>query len=326
MVAADPTLLGLPELGVETGVFSLADLDDKDLDQLVRRSGEFFTDRTDHDEPLRGRIAGILFTKTSTRTRTAFTTAALRLGGQVISYGPNDLQLETGESLEDTGRVFGRMLDLLVARTSGPVAQLKTLSRCGGIPVVNAMGQEEHPTQGICDLATMRLHFGALEGIKVLYVGEGNNSAVALAHGLAHYPGTELTLLTPPGYGIPEADLAGARARAAERGSVVRQVHTLDEAPDAVDVVYTTRWQTTGTSKPDADWREAFRFLYIDTAFMSRWPNAVLMHDLPAHRGDEISSRVLEGDRSLAWTQAEMKLTSAMAVLEALAQPHRGAR
>jgi ornithine carbamoyltransferase len=326
MLAAGRSLLGLPERVPESGVFSLADLEDKDLDQLIRRSCEFFADRTDHEEPLRGKIAGILFTKTSTRTRTAFTTAALRLGARVISYGPHDLQLETGESLEDTGRVFGRMLDLLVARTAGPVAQLKTLSRYGGLPVVNAMGQEEHPTQGICDLATMSLHFGSLDGIKMLYVGEGNNSAVALAHGLAHYPGIELTLLTPSGYGIPEAELAAARARAAERGSTVRQVHTLDEAPDAADVVYTTRWQTTGTSKPNADWREEFRHLYIDTAFMSRWPGAVVMHDLPAHRGDEISARVLEGDRSLAWTQAEMKLTSAMAVLEALVQPLRGVR
>src|SRR2546425_11982141 len=110
MAAAAPSLLGLPEHATESGVFSLADLEDKALGQLVRRSCEFFADRTDHDEPLRGRIAGILFTRTSTRTRTAFTTAALRLGGQVISYGPHDLQLETGESLEDTGRVFGRML------------------------------------------------------------------------------------------------------------------------------------------------------------------------------------------------------------------------
>ncbi|GGO54735.1 ornithine carbamoyltransferase [Streptomyces lasiicapitis] len=326
MVTAGRHSLGPPERARESGVFSLADLEDKDLDQLVRRSCEFFADRTVHDDPLRGKIAGILFTRTSTRTRTAFTTAALRLGGQVISYGPDDLQLKTGESLEDTGRVLGRMLDVLVARTSGPVAQLKTLSQYGCIPVVNAMGQEEHPTQGICDLATMTLHFGTLDNIKVLYVGEGNNSAVALAHGLAHYAGIELTLLTPPGYGVPEAELAGARARAAEHSSSIRQIHSLDEAPDAVDVVYTTRWQTTGTSKPNVNWREEFRYLYIDTTFMSRWPDAVLMHDLPAHRGDEISSEVLEGDRSLAWTQAEMKLTSAMAVLEALAQPRRGSQ
>ncbi|GAA2219300.1 ornithine carbamoyltransferase [Streptomyces indiaensis] len=323
MTAESRSLLGTPESVPETGVFSLSELDGKHLDALVRRSCDFFAARGDHDRPLRDTIAGILFTKTSTRTRTAFTTAALRLGAQVISYGPHDLQLETGESLEDTGRVFGRMLDLLVARTAGPVEQLRTLSRYGGIPVVNAMGQEEHPTQGVCDLATINLHFGAVEGVKVLYVGEGNNSAVALAHGLAHYPGTELTLLTPPGYGVPEHELAAARSRAGANGSVLRQTHSLDEAPDAVDVVYTTRWQTTGTSKPDADWRELFRPYYIDEAFMGRRPGAVLMHDLPAHRGDEISAGVLEGERTLAWTQAEMKLTSAMAVLESLATARR---
>ncbi|KPI00270.1 Ornithine carbamoyltransferase [Actinobacteria bacterium OK074] len=326
MTRAGRSLLGLPDETRESGVFSLAELESDELDAMVGRSCAFFADRTDHDLPLRDRIAGILFTRTSTRTRTAFTTAALRLGAQVITYGPHDLQLETGESLEDTGRVFGRMLDVLVARTAGPVAHLRTLSRHGGLPVVNAMGQEEHPTQGICDLATLSLYFGAVDGVKVLYVGEGNNSAVALAHGLAHYTGTELTLLTPAGYGVPEAELAAARARAAGNKSSVRQVHTLDELPEAADVVYTTRWQTTGTSKPDARWREAFRPFHVDRAFLGRWPDAVLMHDLPAHRGDEISGEVLEGARSLAWTQAEMKLTSAMAVLEALAPARREPR
>ncbi|MEW1824552.1 ornithine carbamoyltransferase [Streptomyces sp. NPDC088196] len=326
MTRAGRSLTGLPDETEESGVFSLAELETDDLDAMVGRSRDFFADRTAHDRPLRDRIAGVLFTKTSTRTRTAFTTAALRLGAQTIAYGPHDLQLETGESLEDTGRVFGRMLDILVARTAGPVAQLRTLSRHGGLPVVNAMGREEHPTQGICDLATMSLYFGAVDGVKVLYVGEGNNSAVALAHGLAHYTGTELTLLTPAGYGIPESELAVARDRAEGRKSSIRQVHTLDELPEKADVVYTTRWQTTGTSKPDAHWREAFRPLHIDRAFMNRWPEAVLMHDLPAHRGDEISGDVLEGARSLAWTQAEMKLTSAMAVLEALVPARQESR
>ncbi len=310
------TLLGSTDVTPERGVFSLAELPSDRVDMLVRRACDLHLDRTAHTEPLADHLVGVLFTKTSTRTRTAFTAATLRLGGRPISFGPGELQLETGESLEDTARVLGCMLDMLVVRTAGPVAQMRTLSRCGRIPVVNAMAQEEHPTQAICDLATVRAHFGQVAGVRLLYVGEGNNSAVGLVNGLAHYPGCELTLATPTGYGVARHVLDAAVAR----GASVRQTHSLDDLPTEVDVVYTTRWQTTGTTKGDAAWRDVFRPFHVDEAFMARWPGAVFMHDLPAHRGDEVAGPVLDGPASLAWTQVEMKLTSAMAVLESLAR------
>jgi ornithine carbamoyltransferase/carbamoyltransferase len=187
------------------------------------------------------------------------------------------------------------------------------------------MATEEHPTQGLCDLATIRLHFGALDGVRVLYVGEGNNTATALANGMAHVPGASVTFMTPAGFGLPPDVLAGARAAAAARGTSVTEVHSMAELPEQVDIVYTTRWQTTGTTKRPG-WRQAFRPFYVDAALMQRWPDAWFMHDLPAHRGDEVAGDVLDGPRSLAWLQARMKLTSAMAVLEALAPgPARGA-
>lgn len=324
MIKSTCKLLGSPLVGSESGLFSLADLDEGCVHELVRRSAELFVDRTDHSRPLVNMIVGVLFTRTSTRTRTAFSAAALRLGGRILSYGPGELQLETGESLEDTARVFGRMLDALVIRTAGPVEQMRRISRYGGLPVVNAMAIEEHPSQGICDLATIKLCFGDVEGVKILYVGEGNNTAVGLVNGIAHYRRCELTLLTPPSYGIPEDVLDPARSRAIGRGTRIRQAHSLENLPDEVDVVYTTRWQTTGTTKPDAGWREGFRSFYVDESLMGRWPNAVFMHDLPAHRGGEVSTGVLEGARTLVWTQAEMKLTSAMAVLESLVRDQAG--
>lgn len=308
--------LGTPIDVVERGLFSLAELAPRSIDAMVRRSCSLLKDRSAHDRPLSNKLVGLLFTKTSTRTRTAFTTAALRMGGQVIAYNGAELQLATGESLEDTARVFGRMLDLMVIRTAGPVDDMLTISRTGAITVINAMSAEEHPTQGVCDIATILSHFGSVDGIKGLYVGEGNNSAAALMLGLSNYAGCDLTVLTPPGYGL-NADLVNfASRKAAINGSKIRQTDQLDSVPDNVDFIYTTRWQTTGTSKSDPSWKEIFRPYYVDASFMKRWPNAVLMHDLPAHRGEEISSDVLDGSMSLAWTQAEMKMASAMAILE----------
>jgi ornithine carbamoyltransferase/carbamoyltransferase len=242
--------------------------------------------------------------------------ASLRLGGSPISFGPSELQLTTGESIADTGRILGHMLDALVVRTAGPLADLCQLAAFAGIPVINAMATEEHPTQAVCDIATLALSFGDLSGLSLLYIGEGNNTATALARGLALVPGVKVTFATPAGYGLPPQLLAEATEIAAGRGTSIEEVHDLDGLPHHCDVVYTTRWQTTGTHKADAAWREKFRPFYVDQTLMSRWPQALFMHDLPAHRGDEVSGEVLDGPSSIAWTQAQLKLSSAMAILE----------
>jgi ornithine carbamoyltransferase/carbamoyltransferase len=300
----------------QAGLFTLAELDGPQIQALAARAAQF------HDEPgvragqLAGRVVGILFTKTSTRTRTAFTVGTVRLGGVPIVYGPGDLQTNTGETLPDTGRVLGAMLDGLVARTAGPTADLRQIAEAGGLPVINAMSTEEHPTQGITDLAVLHREFGSLNGRRVLYVGEGNNTAAALAHGLSALPASRVTFATPPGYGLDPQVLEESAKRAAVNQGTVTQTHDLDDLPDDVEIVYTTRWQTTGTVKATTDWRERFRPFYVDEAFLDRWPQARFMHDLPAHRGEEVSGAVLEGSRSIAWTQARMKLAGAMAVLE----------
>ncbi|MCF3120933.1 ornithine carbamoyltransferase [Streptomyces arenae] len=307
---------GAPPRTTETGLFSLADLSVETVTRLAERSVALHRDRTAHDRPLAGATVGVLFTKPSTRTRTAFTVAAVRLGATPVTYGPGDLQLSTGETVEDTGRIFGSMLDGLVARTAGPLDELRRLSRYGHLPVVNAMATEEHPSQGLCDLATLTLCLGDLRGLRLLYVGEGNNTAAALALALAGVPGCEVTFACPPGHGLPEDLLATARGRAARTGATIAERDSARELPTGVDVVYTTRWQTTGTSKSDPAWRERFRPFHVDEDFMARRPGALFLHDLPAHRGDEVSGAVLEGPRSVAWTQGAMKLSSATAVLE----------
>ncbi|MEU8584194.1 ornithine carbamoyltransferase [Streptomyces abikoensis] len=302
-------------------LISLDDLTDEDLRHLIERGAAFSANTASAGtagpgRPLDGLVTGIYFAKTSTRTRTAFSAGALRLGGGVVTYGPGDLQLNTGETSEDTGRVLSRMLDVLVARTAGDPAEMRAWARQGGMAVINAMSADEHPTQALADLTTLLRHFGRVEGLRVLYVGEGNNTAAALALALSRFPGVEFELRTPPGYGLTAPVLEKATRQAARSGAVLRELHTMDGLPGGFDVVYTTRWQTTGTSKPDPRWRDVFAPFQVRAELWEGSPKAVFMHDLPAHRGEEVTAEVLDGPTSIAFDQAENKMHSAMAVLE----------
>lgn len=297
-------------------VVTLSDLSNKDIVDIVDRGVEFASGRVNGVEPLKGKTVGIYFRKTSTRTRTSFTTAALKLGAQVISYGPNDLQENTGESIEDTTKVLSRMLDGFVARTAGSAEEMRTFASQDTMSVVNAMTEDEHPTQALADLTTLKQHFGKIEGLKILYIGEGNNTAAALALSLPRFANTSLYLATPEGYGVKPDILEEARKLSGKYGAYVQEFHDLEKLPVDVDVVYTTRWQTTGTSKEDPNWREKFIPFTVSRKLMHRYPRAIFMHDLPAHRGEEVDKEVIDGTGSIVFDQAENKQHSAMAVLE----------
>jgi ornithine carbamoyltransferase len=302
--------------GTVRHLISLDDLSDTDLRGIVERGVYHAQVARTGSGALLGRVVGIYFRKTSTRTRTAFSAGALRLGAGLISYGPGDLQLNTGESTEDTGRVLSLMLDVLVARTAGDPQELRAWAEHDRMSVVNAMSADEHPTQALADLTTLARRFGSPDGLSVLYVGEGNNSAAALALGLSRYRGTRLELRTPPGYGLDESVAQRAGLQAAAHGSSVDEYHHLDKIDSDFDAVYTTRWQTTGTTKPDPDWRRVFEPFQVTETVLSLAGAATFMHDLPAHRGDEVTAEVLDGAASIAFEQAENKLHSATAVLE----------
>ncbi|MEU5709888.1 MULTISPECIES: ornithine carbamoyltransferase [Streptomyces] len=296
-------------------LLSIADLSDDDLQVLVGQSRDYARGAPDTQAPLRGTTVGVYFRRTSTRTRTAFSSGALRLGAQIIAYGPNDLQENTGETIGDTGRVLSRMLDGFVARTAGDPGELRNIAGQRRMSVINAMTADEHPTQAVTDLSTILTHLGRLEGTRVLYAGEGNNTAAALALALARVRRTRLHLRTPEGYGLEPSVLERAADTARSHGSVVEESHDPRETPNGIDIVYTTRWQTTGSVKEDPDWRRKFRPFQVDAALMARHPGARFMHDLPAHRGEEVTADVLDGPRSIAFEQAGHKLFGAMSVL-----------
>jgi ornithine carbamoyltransferase len=297
-------------------LISIGDLSDDQIKDLIRLGCHYADRDSSTYSLLNGRVLGTYFRITSTRTRTAFSVAAQRLGAALVCYGTSNLQIETGESIEDTARVLSGMLDGLVVRDTGNLAELRTWSRAqDDMAIINAMNADEHPTQAIADLTTMFRRFNRVDGLRVLYVGDGNSTAAALALALSRFPGVELEIRTPPGAEVPTAVIGRAVTAAELNDALVTQQNGMSDLPKTVDVVYTTRWQTTGIFKSGENWRSEFFPYRVGEQLMGRYPAAVFMHDLPAHRGQEVEGAVIDGPRSIAFDQAWMKMYSAMAVL-----------
>ncbi|HAA15898.1 MAG TPA: ornithine carbamoyltransferase [Cytophagales bacterium] len=296
-------------------VISLNDLKPTEIDLIVNRGLTLQAEGKKSHASLDGKVMGMLFKEASTRTRTAFMVGTLRLGGQVVSYGPKDLQENTGETREDTGASLGGMLDGLVVRTSEPIGVLRQLATKAQTPIINGMCAEEHPTQALSDLSTLRQVFGKLEGLRILYVGTGNNTASALALACARIKGVSVEFRTPEGYGLPKSYFSQAQRFAFYNSATVGEQHHMDDLPERVDVVYTSRW---GVPQTGPDWMKPFFPFQVNQGLLKKvsGPGTVCMHDLPAQRGYEITSEVFEGPQSICLSQAEMKLYSAMAVLE----------
>lgn len=298
-------------------VLSILDLSPGDVLSLCRRAISLKHAPAD-PRTLRGRTVGVYFRRSSTRTRLSFLVGAGRLGATTVAFGPDDLQTTTGETLEDTARVLAGYLDVLVMRTHDSIEEMKIFAAHTGMSVVNALSDDEHPTQALADLTTLLEHFGRLEGLSVLYCGEGNTTAAALALAMSRIPGMRLVVATPEGYGLDPRKLSAAQALGEECGATIEETHDLATIRTRVDAVYTSRWQEMGVNKADSAWKQIFEPFRVTQALMERvaGEGTVVMHDLPAVRGEDIEAAILDGRRSLAWVQAQHKMFSAMAVLE----------
>ena len=299
-------------------LLSLVEVGPENLARLVDHALAFAA-RPVPEPLLAGKTVGIYFKGTSTRTRSAFTVGAIKLGATPVTYGPNDLQIATGETISDTARVLSGYLDALVIRTNNSIDEMRAFASQEDMAVINAMSDTEHPTQAIADLVTIKEVFGRLQGVEILYVGEGNNTAAALALAVSLSPGMRLTLATPEDYGMQPDFLETARGLCRQSGSVVEEFHDVSALAGGFDVVYATRWQTMGVPKADPHWKEKFIPYRVTPELMRRFSkngHTVFMHDLPAVRGDDVVDEVLDGPSSVAFRQAKHKMTSAMAVLE----------
>jgi ornithine carbamoyltransferase len=270
--------------------------------------------------PLGGALAGmtvaLVFEKASTRTRASFQVAMYELGGQTIEMSSATSQLGRGEPLADTARILSGYCHAIVIRTFGQ-DRVTELARAASIPVINGLSDLYHPCQVATDLFTVREHFGALDGLRYAWIGDGNNMAHSWLEAAGMF-GLDLVLGCPEGFAPDPGVVATARdaQRRLGRGSVVLTTDP-HEAATGAHVVSTDVWASMGQEDEAARRRAAFAGFCVDAAMVSRAAaNAIVLHCLPAHRGEEITGDVLDGPRSLAWVQAENRLHVGKVLLE----------
>jgi ornithine carbamoyltransferase len=278
-------------------------------DRLKARQRE----RIEHRH-LEGRTLGMIFQKPSTRTRVSFEVGMAQLGGTALYLAAGDLQLGRGETIKDTARVLSRYLDAIMIRTFAQ-ADVDELAAHSDVPVINGLTDEFHPCQALADVLTIRERFGELDGVRVVYLGDGNNVCHSLMVASAKL-GMEFVAATPAGY-EPSAEVVGwARAAAENSGGSVALMHDAQEAAEGADVLYTDVWTSMGQ---DAEREQRVRDLAayrIDEALVARASErAIVLHCLPAHYGEEITEDVLYGPRSAVWDQAENRLHAQKALM-----------
>jgi ornithine carbamoyltransferase len=280
----------------------VTDLDREGLHALLDLAGAMKQRPHGFVDALRGDTVVCFFEKPSTRTRVSFAAAAERLGMLPLVLRPDELQLGRGETIADTARTLSGYASAIVVRTYAQ-ATVDELAAAATKPVVNALTDEHHPCQALADLLTLRERFGSLDGLKVAYIGDGNNVARSLAEA-ALLAGIDVVVAAPSGYadGVP-----------------ARVVDDPVEAVDGADAVYTDVWVSMGEEEERAVRLEALRPYQVDERLLAlAQPDAVFMHCLPAHRGEEVTAEVLDGPQSIVWQQAENRMPTEEALLLAL--------
>ena len=268
-------------------------------------------------EILAGKTLGMVFAKNSTRTRISFEVGMRQLGGHALFLNPQDLQLGRGETIADTARVFSRYLDGIMIRTYAH-EDVVELARYADIPVINGLTDWVHPCQALADIFTLYEKKGRVAGLKLAYVGDGNNVAHSLLYGGALF-GMKVFVATPPAYRPSAAVVEEATAIARETGGTVAVVDDPREAVRGADAVYTDVWVSMGQEAEREERMEALRPYQVNAELMAlAGERAVVLHCLPAHKGEEITEEVFEGPQSVVFDQAENRLHVQKAILAML--------
>jgi len=291
-------------------ILTLLDLTRDDFDGLINLALGL-KEEAPQAFPLRGKSIGLLFNKPSTRTRVAFETAMIQLGGAPLFISSKDTQIARNEPIRDTARVLSRYLDALVIRTFSQ-EMLQEYAEFATIPVINALTDTFHPSQVLADVMTIREQKGRVQNLRIAWVGDGNNVANSWINA-ACIMDLELVLACPAGFTPDPQILAAAERSGRGRISVTQDPR---EAVAGADVIYTDVWSSMGQEAETRSRKKAFADFRVDEELVSLAAgDAIVMHCLPAHRGEEISEAVLEGDRSVIWDQSENKLHMNKAIL-----------
>ena len=306
----------VPELAPLKGqdFLSSADLDAAQTKALISLAADIKAGR--RQPRLDGKVLGLIFSKASTRTRVSFTVAMARLGGQTIDLNPSVSQVGRGEPIEDTARVLSRYMNALAIRTFAQ-ADLQAYADAASIPVINALTDLEHPCQALADYLTMQEAFGDLQGQTLAYVGDGNN----VAHSLmicGALLGVNVRIGCPEGFEPLPGVLDQARALAVG-GAQITVTSDPVEAVRGAQALYTDVWASMGQEQEQAEREQAFQGFCLNEDLVAEADaRAIVLHCLPAHRGEEISAGVMEGPSSRIFDQAENRLHAQQALLAAL--------
>ena len=296
-------------------LLSITDLSPEDVSNIIGRAIQMRAGATSN--VLAGKSVALLFEKPSLRTRASFHVGINRLGGYSFYLGKDEVGFGGREPISDMAHVLERYVDCLVARVFDHQS-LKELSQHASIPIINALSDWEHPCQTLADLQTIAAHKGGLHGRKICFVGDGNNVARSLALGAAG-GGAEFYCASPAGYELDDGTLAQAEKRGASRGGHARQLQDPEEAVRDADVVYTDVWTSMGQEEESAIRLNAFQGYQVNPDLLAlAKPDAIFMHDMPAHYGEEVPPGMLEHPQSLAFDQAENRLHAQAAAMEFL--------
>ncbi|MGA8663660.1 MAG: ornithine carbamoyltransferase [Thermoplasmata archaeon] len=298
-------------------LLSISDIADR-LPAILSRAAELKAARRQSRvrPTLPGKTLALIFEKPSTRTRTSFEVAIHDLGGQSLFLSSHDMQLGRGETIADTARVLSRYVDGIAYRAFRHSDEVE-LAKWASIPVINALDDLEHPCQIVADLLTMSERWnGRFRGRRLAWVGDGNNVLHSLLLGTAAV-GLDLTAATPAGY-APRPDIvAAAQALAARSGATIKFTTDPKVAAKGADALYTDVWVSMGEESEKAARETAFRGYQLNAGLLAKAaPDAFVLHDLPAHRGQEITDDLLDGPRAAVWDQAENRLHAQKAILE----------
>ena len=286
-------------------LLTLEELSQGDVESLFRQAERLRQDK--HAKPLSGKTLGLVFQKPSMRTRVSFEIGMVQLGGHTVYLGTDEIQLGVREATKDIAAVLSRYLDGIVARTFGH-RDVELLAKHATVPVINGLSDLHHPCQALSDLYTIWKKKGVLKGIRLAYVGDGNNVLHSLLLG-ARLVGMHVSVATPKGYEPKPAIVAKASRQ-------VRLSNDPAKAVEEADVVYTDVWTSMGQEKEKALRKKAFQAFRIDQGLMKKAKRgALFMHCLPAHRGEEVTDEVLDGIHSVVFDQAENRLHLQKALL-----------
>jgi ornithine carbamoyltransferase len=265
-------------------------------------------------DAIEGGRLGLIFDKPSTRTRVSFEAAAWGLGMLPIALRPDELQLGRGETIADTARVLSRYLSALAIRTFEQ-ERVEELARYATIPIINALTDDHHPCQALADVMTLREEFGEFAGLRVAFIGDGNNVCHSLIQA-AGYLGFTLAISTPAGY-EPKADIVeAARANCRANGGAIELGHDVRAAARGADAVYTDVWASMGQEQERQERARSFAGYCVNSELMAlAAPRAIFLHCLPAHRGDEVTDDVMDGRQSRVWDEAENRWYTEQALL-----------